>query len=129
MTMATATMPDAADIERFGDDGAIVLRGVFQDWVTPLQRGIETLMADPSPRERSYQPDDGSARFFQDLCNWQRIDEFRDFIMNSPAGAIAAAMMHSPDRPVLPRPRAGKGTGDLDRHALASGCALLLRGG
>lgn len=87
--------PNETEIEQFADDGAIVLRGVFQDWIAPLRDGIDKLMADPSPRERSYQPADGSAPFFQDLCNWQRINAFRDFVMTSPAGAIAAALMRS----------------------------------
>ena len=56
-------------------DGAIVLRGVFKDWVEPLRAGIEALMADPSPLERTVRPADGSAPFFQDLCNWQRIPQ------------------------------------------------------
>lgn len=95
MTGTEAGIPRSDQIERFATDGAILLPGVFRDWVTPLEHGIEKLMADPSPRERSYQPDDGSAPFFQDLCNWQRIDEFRDFVMTSPAAAVAAALMRS----------------------------------
>ncbi|MEM7041969.1 MAG: phytanoyl-CoA dioxygenase family protein [Pseudomonadota bacterium] len=95
MAKAGGRLPTYADIERFAEDGAIVLRGLFAGWVEPLRLGIESLMADPSPRERSYQPEDGTARFFQDLCNWQRIDEFRDFVMNSDAGAAAAALMRS----------------------------------
>lgn len=83
------------DIERFALDGAIVLRGLFSSWVEPLREGIDALMADPSPRERSYQPADGSARFFQDLCNWQRIAQFQDFVRNSPAGEAAALLMRS----------------------------------
>ncbi len=84
-----------SDIDPFAKDGAIVLRGLFADWVESLQEGIDALMADPSPRERSYQPADGSARFFQDLCNWQRIDQFRDFVLNSTAGEAAARLMQS----------------------------------
>ena len=83
------------DIDNFASDGVIVLRGGFADWVEPLRAGIEKLMADPSPRERSYQPADGTAPFFQDLCNWQRIDEFRRFVFDSPAGEIAARLMQS----------------------------------
>jgi ectoine hydroxylase-related dioxygenase (phytanoyl-CoA dioxygenase family) len=71
-----------------------VLRGVFADWVEPLRDWVARLMADPSPLERSYQPA-GSARFFQDLCNWRRIPPFRDFVLTSPAAGIAAALMAS----------------------------------
>ena len=68
------------DISEFDKDGVIVLRGVFSNWVGQLSNGIQQLMANPSPNERSYTPDDGSAPFFQDLCNWQRIESFQDFI-------------------------------------------------
>jgi len=90
-----AALPNKADVEAFASDGVVVLRAVFNDWIEPLAAGIDQLMADPSPRERSYQPEDGSAPFFQDLCNWQRIPGFRDFVMNSPAGEIAATLMRS----------------------------------
>jgi len=52
-------------------------------------------MAHPSPLERSYQPKDGSAPFFQDLCNWRRIPAFRAFIYESPAAELAARLMGS----------------------------------
>ena len=83
------------DIATFAQDGVVFLPGLFASWVEPISRGIETLMGSPSPLERSYQPLDGSARFFQDLCNWQRIEEFREFVENSSAGAVAAKLMQS----------------------------------
>ena len=86
---------DDALVAAYRDDGAVLLRGAFAGWVDTLRAGVEALMAAPSPLERSYQPKDGSARFFQDLCNWQRIDPFRDFVLHSPAAAIAAALMQS----------------------------------
>ena len=81
--------------ERYRQDGAIVLRGVFDAWVEPLRAGVEALMANPSPLERTVRPADGSAPFFQDLCNWQRIPEFEAFVWKSPAAAIAARLMGS----------------------------------
>ncbi|MEZ5776265.1 MAG: phytanoyl-CoA dioxygenase family protein [Hyphomicrobiaceae bacterium] len=94
-TPATAELPSDADTRRFAENGVILLKGVFTDWVEPLRAGIEALMRSPSRYERSYTPKDGTARFFQDLCNWQRIPEFHDFVMRSPAGAIAARLMGS----------------------------------
>jgi ectoine hydroxylase-related dioxygenase (phytanoyl-CoA dioxygenase family) len=52
-------------------------------------------MAAPSPLERVYQPADGTAPFFQDMCNWRRIAEFEDFVRHSPAAEIAAKLMRS----------------------------------
>ncbi len=92
---AVAPFVDPALAAAFRADGAVVLRGVFSDWIEPLRDGVAKLMANPSPRERSYAPKDGSARFFQDLCNWQDIPEFSAFVRHSPAGAIAAALMGS----------------------------------
>ncbi len=82
-------------VATFQRDGVAVLRGVFADWVEPLREGIAALMADPSPLERSVQPEDGSAPFFQDLCNWQRIAPFERFVRESPAAALAARLMGS----------------------------------
>jgi ectoine hydroxylase-related dioxygenase (phytanoyl-CoA dioxygenase family) len=82
-----------ADVQVFQEKGAVVLCGVFRDWVEPLRAGIEANLADPSPFERTYRPDDGSAPFFQDFCNWRRIGEFRDFVLASPAAALAARLM------------------------------------
>lgn len=83
------------DIEEFQSRGAIVLRGVFTDWVEPLRAGVAKNMAAPSPFERTVKPADGSAWFFQDYCNWQRITEFQAFVMQSPAAEIAARLMRS----------------------------------
>jgi ectoine hydroxylase-related dioxygenase (phytanoyl-CoA dioxygenase family) len=90
MNVADSTVAD------FQQDGVAVLRGVFRDWVGPLSRGVAQVMANPSPLERSVRPKDGSAAFFQDLCTWQRIPEFRAFVFESPAAAAAARLMGSP---------------------------------
>ena len=83
------------DITAFERDGVIVIRQAFNDWMEPLREGVRRLMADPGPMERSVVPADGSAAFFQDLCNWQRIPEFSDFVLRSPAGSLAAQLMRS----------------------------------
>ena len=82
-------------IKSYKEDGAILLKRVFIDWVETLETGIEKLIKNPSPRERSYLPEDGTAKFFQDLCNWNRIGEFKDFIFNSDIGKISSSLMNS----------------------------------
>lgn len=88
-------MPDDDLVADYQRDGVIVLRGVFADWISPLEAGTAALMADPSPLERTVRPEDGSAPFFQDLCNWQRIPQFEAFVRQSPAASIAARLMGS----------------------------------
>jgi ectoine hydroxylase-related dioxygenase (phytanoyl-CoA dioxygenase family) len=88
-------IPDSV-VADFKREGVVVLRGVFRDWVDTLAAGVAEVMRHPSPLERSYHPQDGSAAFFQDYCNWGRIAEFRSFIFESPAAEIAARLMDSP---------------------------------
>ena len=76
-------------------DGVVVLRGVFRDWVEPLLAGMAAAHAQPSALERSYYPSDGSAPFFQDFCRWPDIPQFRAYVFESPAAAIAARLMRS----------------------------------
>ena len=63
-------MIDEKQIDFFSKNGAIFLKSYFTDWIEVLKSGIEKLIDNPSPRERSYTPKDGTAPFFQDLCNW-----------------------------------------------------------
>ena len=90
---------------------------------------VAAVMADPSPFERTVRPADGSPPFFQDYCNWDRIEGFRRFVFESPAGAIAAALMRSAHAPLLSRARPRQGTGHDGGDPLAPRPALLLHGG
>lgn len=85
----------ADQIAHFQEKGAVFLPGVFAEWVEPLRTAVQQALDAPSPLERSYQPDDGSAPFFQDYCNWQRFATLHDFVFHSAAGPVAAALMGS----------------------------------
>jgi ectoine hydroxylase-related dioxygenase (phytanoyl-CoA dioxygenase family) len=80
-------------IEAFRSDGACLLRGVFKDWIDTLRAGVARNLAEPSQDVRIYQGKDGGGRFVGDYCNWDRIPEYKDFIFNSPAAAIAKQLM------------------------------------
>lgn len=75
--------------------GAVLLKGIFNDWVDALRVGIEKAIANPSEREKSYEKTAERAGFYNDFCNWQRFAELRDFIENSPAAEAAARLMQS----------------------------------
>lgn len=81
------------DIEDFQRDGAIVLRGVFADWVDVMAAGIARNMAEPGPYASENAVTEG--RFFDDYCNWTRIPEFERVIRESPAAELAARVMRS----------------------------------
>jgi ectoine hydroxylase-related dioxygenase (phytanoyl-CoA dioxygenase family) len=82
-------------VATYQQDGVVVLRGIFRDWVERLGQGIAAVRAQPSEFERSVHPKDGTASFFQDYCNWPRIAAFRAFVFESPAGEAAARLMGS----------------------------------
>ena len=87
---------DAADVEAFARDGAVVLRGLFTpDEVATVERGIERNLADPSPLFLVASRGDDPGRFVEDFCNWQRIEEFRDIAFKSRAADAAGALMRS----------------------------------
>ncbi len=63
MEQVVSMLPLTGQAAAFRRDGVIVLRGVFAPWVETLRAGIDRLMADPSPLERSYQPWDQPLSF------------------------------------------------------------------
>lgn len=82
-------------IERYQADGAVLIPGLFSDWVDRLAAGIERNMREPGPYAAENLKPGEQGRFFDDYCNWQRIPEFVDFIEHSPAAAAAAKLMGS----------------------------------
>lgn len=82
-------------IDAFQRDGAVLIKGLFQDWVDQIRAGIDHNMRDPSPYAAEYTIGEESGRFFDDYCNWPRIPEFEDVIRNSQAAGVAATLMRS----------------------------------
>ena len=86
------TAQQIADYQR---DGAVLIPGLFGDWVDTMSAGIERNMREPGQyASENLKPGD-TGRFFDDYCNWERIAEFVDVIRNSPAAEAAAALMGS----------------------------------
>ena len=80
----------------FQSQGACVLRGaVSLDWIERLRAGVERNMAAPGPWSKHYQQPGEPGHFFGDYCNWDRIDEYREFLLDSPIGSLAADVMRS----------------------------------
>jgi len=89
------TAIDQETVDSFQRDGVVLLNGVFDGWIDTLRAGVDLNMRDPGPFGRDYLEDGQAGRFFGDYCNWARIDEYREFMFDSPAPAIAAALMQS----------------------------------
>lgn len=80
-------------IKDYEKNGAVLLKGIFKNWINKIAAGIEKNLAAPSQYASENDVKDG--RFFDDYCNWEKIDEFEDFIRNSDAAKIVAKVMQS----------------------------------
>jgi ectoine hydroxylase-related dioxygenase (phytanoyl-CoA dioxygenase family) len=86
---------EPSQITDFETDGAILIKGLFSDWVDTIRAGIEKNMADPGPYAAENLNPGEPGRFFDDYCNWNRIAEFEEVIRHSEVGRIAAEIMRS----------------------------------
>jgi len=82
------------DIKKFHEDGVVLLSGMFdQEWIDVLNRGLTTNCEDPTNRSRVWDRDAAGRTMFWDSQAWQNIDEYRQFIFDSPAAEIAGSLM------------------------------------
>lgn len=82
-------------VDAYQRDGAVLIKGLWADWVEVLQKGVTRNMAEPGPyAAENLRPGEGG-RFFDDYCNWQRIPEFAQVIAESHAAEVASALMGS----------------------------------
>jgi ectoine hydroxylase-related dioxygenase (phytanoyl-CoA dioxygenase family) len=79
----------------FQRDGAVLIKGLWADWVEVIRAGIARNMAEPGPYGAENQKSGEAGRFFDDYCNWQRIPEFERVIRESAVADVAAALMQS----------------------------------
>lgn len=105
----------AVDVTAFKEDGAVCLRGVFSDWVESLRAGVDYNMSHPGPFGREYTKDGQPGRFFGDYCNWDRISEYREFMLESPAAEVAARLTGSERMQIFHEHVLVKEPGTLDK--------------
>ena len=84
----------ATDVNQFQADGAVCLRQLFDaNWLDTLAEGIDKNFASTGPDATYYTPDGQPGGFYDDYCNWSRIDEYEAFVRHSPAGSIVGTLM------------------------------------
>ena len=87
---------DEATVEEFATVGAVIVRVLFDPAeVATIERGIERVLADPSPRFKVASTAEDPGSFVEDFCNWQRIEELREIAFSSKAADVAAALTGS----------------------------------
>ena len=90
-----ATIVTDQMIEDFQRDGAVLVKGLWKDWVEPLRAGIERNMTEPGLYGAENLKPGEVGRFFDDYCNWTRIPEFETVIKGSDVAQVAAKLMGS----------------------------------
>jgi len=87
-----------AEIARYAEDGAVCLRGaIAADWIARLRAAIEADIAAPGPMKRENTPAGAPGLAFLDFQLWQRHPACRSFVLESPAGELAARLMGARD--------------------------------
>jgi len=84
------------EIAIYHRDGVVLLPRMFDgDWIDLLKQGLVANCDDPTDRSRVWDRDVAGRTMFYDSQAWQRIEEYRRFILGSPAAPIAAQLMGS----------------------------------
>lgn len=99
MTHPTKSLPKHGvtdeDIGAYASAGVVCLRDMFErEWLDYLAPAVDEVMAAPGPHAEDYTRH-GPGRFYGDLSVWERHTRFRQFVLHSPAAAIAAGIMRS----------------------------------
>jgi ectoine hydroxylase-related dioxygenase (phytanoyl-CoA dioxygenase family) len=95
-------MPDALPplsdhaVEALQRDGAAVLRQVLPPfWLDLLRAGVEHNRAHPSEWSHWYTNPDDSVGFWSDYVTWRDVAQYRQVVLESGLGQIAARLMQS----------------------------------
>jgi ectoine hydroxylase-related dioxygenase (phytanoyl-CoA dioxygenase family) len=83
-------------VKDYKKKGVTVIRKVISNfWLEKLSKGIEKNFKNPSKYKCVYEKKNNKEVFYDDYCNWNRIEEYKDFIFNSNIAKIAAQLMKS----------------------------------
>ncbi len=84
------------EIATYNEDGIVVLRGLFNDvWLDKLRQWVDEDMAAPGKLHQELTPKGQTGRFYFNTFMWTYHDGFKEFVMESPAAAIAGSLMQS----------------------------------
>ena len=83
-----------SDKEMFRNKGLVFLPGLFDnDWIKLLKEGVRKNIENPSKRMRIWDRTDKEKITLYDNDNWRRIQEYHNFIYESPSKEIACNLL------------------------------------
>ena len=84
------------EIETYHRDGVLLLKSMFdKDWIELLNKGLDINCKSPTERSRIWNKDNLGHSMFYDTLAWKEIEEYKNFIFNSPAAQICGQLMKS----------------------------------
>jgi ectoine hydroxylase-related dioxygenase (phytanoyl-CoA dioxygenase family) len=84
------------EIATYQRDGVVLLPEMFdRDWIELLNKGLVVNCKNPTDRSRVWDRDTAGSSMFWDSQAWQGIEQYRQFIFDSPAAQIAGELMES----------------------------------
>lgn len=94
--MSASDMVDQDLVGRFDEDGVVCVRNVFDEAeIDRLAGFVGNWLAHPGAHSRDFGQGGGS--FFSDIFGWQRDDAYGDWLLRSPLGKIAGALLQVPE--------------------------------
>ena len=84
-----------ATIDSFQNDGIAFIPGLFKAHLDSLRMGVQKNIEEPGPYAAENLNEGEIGRFFDDYCNWQRINEFRNAAFDKNIAKAAALLMQS----------------------------------
>ena len=88
-------MLSQANIDSFQNDGIAFIPGLFRAHLDSLRIGVQKNIEEPGPYAAENLNEGEIGRFFDDYCNWQRINEFRNAAFDKNIAKAAALLMQS----------------------------------
>ena len=83
-------------INDYNNNGVVVLRNIIsKKWITILKRGLKKNFQNPSKYKCVYERNNKKELFYDDYCNWNKIEEYKSFIFQSDIGKKAKELMQS----------------------------------
>ena len=83
-------------ISDFQENGVVCIRKLFdENWQKIVDKGIEKSFSNPSKHCDWVVGDNGNGVYFNDYMKWDKIAEFKKFVLQSPAAKIAGLLMQS----------------------------------
>ena len=82
------------EINTYQKDGVVLLEALFDsDWIDLLKQGLDSNCKNPTQRARVWDRDAEGRTMFWDSQAWQGIEEYRQFVFDSPAAEVAGRLL------------------------------------